>query len=133
MFYFNYSLPVLSLSITIMKEVLKMKKILFLTTICFFLFPNFILAETPKVPSGIAIDKVEGKVDQIMKDYIGEDRDIPGAAIAIVKDGNIILEKGYGMSDVENEIKVNPEKTVFEAASISKLSTWSAVMQLVEQ
>lgn len=109
-----------------------MRKILFLTIICLFLFPNFILAETDTVPSGIPTDEIEGKVDQIMNDYTGEDNDIPGAAIAIVKDGKIILEKGYGMSDVESQKEVDPEKTVFEAASISKVYTWSAVMQLVE-
>src|SRR5699024_4090345 len=56
----------------------------------------------------------------------------PGAAIAIVKDGEIVLEKGYGFSNLEKEEKTDPQKTVFEAASISKLYTWSAVMQLVE-
>src|SRR5690625_3657195 len=37
------------------------------------------------------------------------------------------------MSDIGNQMKVDSEKTVFEAASISKVYTWSAVMQLVEQ
>src|SRR5699024_631360 len=114
--------------------VLNMKRLFFLSIIGLFIFPMSTFAiKTSEVPSGMQINKVEESIDKIMETYVGENKEIPGAAIVIVKDGNVILEKGYGMSDVENEIKVNPEKTVFEAASISKVYTWSAVMQLVEQ
>src|SRR5690625_2514538 len=114
--------------------VLNMKRLFILSIMRFLLLTMYTFAiKTSKVPSGMQINKVEESIDKIMETYVGENREIPGAAIVIVKDGNVILEKGYGMSDVENEIKVNPEKTVFEAASISKVYTWSAVMQLVEQ
>src|SRR5690625_6412865 len=79
------------------------------------------------------ISKVEESIDKIMETYVGEDKEIPGAAIVIVQDGHVLLEKGYGMSDIGNQMKVDSEKTVFEAASISKVYTWSDVMQLVEQ
>ena len=46
---------------------------------------------------------------------------IPGAAIAIVKDGQILISKGYGMTDLENGHPVNDE-TLFMIASNSKLS-----------
>lgn len=110
-----------------------MRKLLFLTIICLFLFPSFSFAESTTVPSGMSTNEVEETVDQIMNKYIGEDKNIPGAVIAIVQDGEIILEKGYGMSDIEQQIEVDPKDTVFEAASISKVYTWSAVMQLVEK
>lgn len=100
--------------------------------ICFILFPQLTLAESMTVPSGLEIDEIEATIDPIMHEYIGEDKDIPGAAFAIVKNNQIIFEKGYGMSDIENRTKVDPEETIFEAASISKVYTWSAVMQLVE-
>jgi CubicO group peptidase (beta-lactamase class C family) len=44
-----------------------------------------------------------------------------------------IFSKGYGFLDVENRIPVDPETTLFRPGSISKLFTWVAVMQQVEQ
>lgn len=108
-----------------------MKRMLCLVMIGLFIFPVSALAENSQVPSGLAEDQVEKKVDNIMEKYIGED--IPGASIAIVKDGEVLLQKGYGMSDIDKGEEVDPEETVFEAGSISKPYTWSAVMQLVEQ
>src|SRR5699024_4262806 len=111
-----------------------MNRLFFLSIIGLFIFPMSTCAtKISEVPSGMHINKVEESIDKIMETYVGENKEIPCAAIVIVKDGNVLLEKGYGMSDVENQIEVDPEKTVFEAASISKVYTWSAVMQLVEQ
>jgi len=59
--------------------------------------------------------------------------DIAGAVVVIVKDGAILLQKGYGYSDVEKRTPVDPERTLFRPGSVSKLLTWTAVMQLVEQ
>lgn len=111
-----------------------MKKVVFFAIIMILLYPtSTFAAKSSEVPSGLAISDVEESVDEIMNKYVGENKEIPGAAISIVKDGRVLLEKGYGMSDIKNKIKVNPKNTVFEAASISKVYTWSAVMQLVEQ
>jgi len=57
---------------------------------------------------------------------------IPGAAVAVVHEGELLVARGYGLADVVNEIPVDPEITVVRAGSISKLFTWTAVMQLVE-
>jgi CubicO group peptidase (beta-lactamase class C family) len=57
----------------------------------------------------------------------------PGAVIAIVKDGQVLLEKGYGLADEKKGIPVDPQRTLFRPGSTSKLFTWTAVMQLVEQ
>ncbi len=59
--------------------------------------------------------------------------DIAGAVVVIVKDGQILLKKGYGYSDVKTHTPVDPDKTLFRPGSVSKLFTWTAVMQLVEQ
>ena len=59
--------------------------------------------------------------------------DIAGAVVAIVKDGKILTERGYGFSDVEKRTPVDPKKTLFRPGSVSKLFTWTAVMQLVER
>ncbi len=57
---------------------------------------------------------------------------VPGAAIAIVKDGKIILAKGYGYRDVENKIPVTT-KTVFPIASMSKSFTVTTLGMLVDR
>jgi CubicO group peptidase (beta-lactamase class C family) len=57
----------------------------------------------------------------------------PGAVIAIVKDGQVLLEKGYGLADEKRAIPVDAQRTLFRPGSTSKLFTWTAVMQLVEQ
>jgi CubicO group peptidase (beta-lactamase class C family) len=60
-------------------------------------------------------------------------QDIAGAVVAIVKDGKVLFAKGYGYADVEKRKPVSPSDTLFRPGSISKLFTWTSVMQLVEQ
>ena len=62
-----------------------------------------------------------------------ERSDVAGATVLVMKDGQVLLEKGYGYSDVTKKKAVDPETTIFRLASISKLFTWIAVMQLAEQ
>lgn len=58
---------------------------------------------------------------------------VPGFAVAVVKDGQVLFSKGYGLEDVQKGIPVNPETTMFRVASVSKLMTATAVLQQVEQ
>jgi CubicO group peptidase (beta-lactamase class C family) len=59
--------------------------------------------------------------------------DIAGAVIAVVKDGQLLFAKGYGYSDAAKKTPVTPDSTLFRPGSISKLFTWTAVMQQVER
>jgi CubicO group peptidase (beta-lactamase class C family) len=59
--------------------------------------------------------------------------DIAGAVVVVVKDGQVLSERGYGYSDVAKRTPVDPALTLFRPGSVSKLLTWTAVMQLVEQ
>ncbi len=59
--------------------------------------------------------------------------DIAGAVVAVVKDGKVLFEKGYGYSDVAKKTPVSPQTTLFRPGSISKLFTWTAVMQQVQE
>jgi CubicO group peptidase (beta-lactamase class C family) len=59
--------------------------------------------------------------------------DIAGAVVVVVKDGQVLLQKGYGHADLAARTPVDPEATLFRPGSVSKLFTWTAVMQLVEQ
>jgi CubicO group peptidase (beta-lactamase class C family) len=65
--------------------------------------------------------------------YAMRSGDIAGGVVVVVKDGQILAEKGYGYSDVSAKKAVDPETTLFRPGSITKLFTWTAVMQLVEQ
>jgi CubicO group peptidase (beta-lactamase class C family) len=60
-------------------------------------------------------------------------RNIAGAVVSVVKDGQVLFQKGYGYADLEGKKPVLPDKTLFRPGSISKLFTATAVMQLVEQ
>ena len=61
------------------------------------------------------------------------DKHVAGATVAVVKDGEVLLAKGYGWSDPDKRIAVSAERSLFRVGSVSKLFTWTAVMQLVEQ
>lgn len=57
---------------------------------------------------------------------------IPGAVIAVVRDGKVVFAKGYGFSDLEKKSLVVPDKTIFRIGSITKVFTAMAVMQLAD-
>jgi len=75
---------------------------------------------------------LEAFLDGFMPTQLARE-DIAGAVIAVVKDGKVIFAKGYGYSDVEKRTPVTPGATLFRPGSISKLFTWTSVMQLAEQ
>ena len=58
---------------------------------------------------------------------------VPGAVVVLVKDGKPLVQKGYGYADWDKSLPVDPASTLFRPGSISKLFTWTAVMQQVEQ
>jgi CubicO group peptidase (beta-lactamase class C family) len=71
---------------------------------------------------------LDGTLQALMRD-----KKVAGATVSIVKDGQLYFSKGYGWQDVDKRIPVDPEKSLFRIGSVSKLFTWTAVMQLVEQ
>lgn len=76
--------------------------------------------------------ELETFLDGLMADQLATYH-IPGAVISVVKDGELFFAKGYGFADLEVRQPVDPERTLFRVGSVSKLVTWTAVMQLVEQ
>ena len=62
-----------------------------------------------------------------------QNRNIAGAVVSVVKDGQVLFQKGYGYADFEEKKPVQADQTLFRPGSISKLFTATAVMQLVEQ
>lgn len=68
-----------------------------------------------------------------MVPWMLERNDVAGAAVAIVKDGKILLQRGYGYADVATRTPVDPARTLFRPGSVTKLVTFTAVMQLAGQ
>jgi CubicO group peptidase (beta-lactamase class C family) len=62
-----------------------------------------------------------------------ERSDVAGASVLVMQNGQVLLQKGYGYADLKTRKPVDPAATLFRLASISKLFTWTSVMQLVEQ
>ncbi len=75
---------------------------------------------------------IEAFLDGVIPLQIAQ-QDIAGVTVSIVKDGKLLFAKGYGYADVANKKPVVADKTLFRPGSISKLFTWTAVMQLQEQ
>ncbi len=71
---------------------------------------------------------MDGVIDAHLRD-----KHMVGATVSIIKDGKILLAKGYGFSDNTRQKRVSADSTLFRIGSISKMFTWISVMQLVAQ
>jgi len=93
---------------------------------------------TPSVPASTAASgpgdaqEMEAFFDAFFASKMAE-LQIPGAAIVVVRDGQVYLSKGYGYADLARQIPVDPATTAFRAGSLSKLFTATASMQAVER
>ncbi|HEX4676116.1 MAG TPA: serine hydrolase domain-containing protein [Steroidobacteraceae bacterium] len=89
--------------------------------------------EPQAAPATVALTAadVDAWLDGYMP-YALQTGDIAGAVVAVVKDGKILTERGFGFSDVAQRTPVDPKQTLFRPGSVSKLLTWTAVMQQVE-
>jgi CubicO group peptidase (beta-lactamase class C family) len=58
---------------------------------------------------------------------------IAGITAAIVKDGQVLFQRGYGQADKEKQVPVDPSNSLFRIGSVTKVFTWIAVLQLYEQ
>ena len=83
-------------------------------------------------PHEMTATDVENFLDGLVPLQIAKDN-IAGVTISVVKDGKLLFAKGYGYADVKNKKLVSSQETLFRPGSISKLFTWTAVMQLFEQ
>lgn len=76
--------------------------------------------------------EMEAFLDEVIPAQL-KTHQIPGAAVAVVKDGELFFAKGYGVIDSRSRTPVQADRTLFHCGSATKLFTWTAVMQLVEQ
>jgi CubicO group peptidase (beta-lactamase class C family) len=99
---------------------------------CFFCLAFAVRAVAADAAHPLERNDLEPWLDGFMP-YAIERGDVAGGVVTVVKNGEVIFAKGYGLADVEQHKPVDPERTMFRPGSISKLFTWTAVMQLVEQ
>lgn len=97
-----------------------MKRILLLAICCFA--THFCLAQNNPNPNSA--------IDAFIQDEMDIER-LPGVASLVVKNGEIVWVQSYGFADIANNIPVR-DTTVFMLASMSKLFTGTASMQLAE-
>ena len=94
-------------------------------------------AQAQQKESGSVPDPTdEREVEAFLDGYVGhqlEDYHIPGATVSVVKDGEVLFARGYGKANVGNREPVLPGMTLFRIASITKLFSTTAVMQLAEE
>jgi CubicO group peptidase (beta-lactamase class C family) len=76
--------------------------------------------------SGLA-DFVDGVVAQQIAT-----KDVAGAVVTVVYKGKVLFTRGYGYADLDKRVPVDPVRTMFRPGSVSKLFTWTALMQQVE-
>jgi CubicO group peptidase (beta-lactamase class C family) len=79
-----------------------------------------------------SVPDLEASLDSLLKRRMEADH-LSGVAVAVVREGEILLLRGYGVADRETGRPVDPERTLFRVASVSKPVTATAVMQLVEK
>ncbi|MCY1081163.1 serine hydrolase domain-containing protein [Archangium lansingense] len=76
--------------------------------------------------------ELEGFLDGVLSAQL-EDFHIPGAAVAVVRGEQLLVAKGYGHADLDARQAVIADRTLFQIGSVTKLFTWTALMQLAER
>ena len=88
-------------------------------------------AAAPTQPVALDAKDVEAWLDGYMPYALARGQ-VAGAVVTVVRGDGVVLEKGYGFADVASRKPVDPATTLFRPGSVSKLFTWTAVMQQVE-
>jgi CubicO group peptidase (beta-lactamase class C family) len=86
----------------------------------------FLLCLALQAPSTGRFDQLDARVEQMMKSS-----GVPGAAIAVVKDGTVVHTRGYGVTSVENNVPVS-SRTLFRLGSTTKMFVALAVLKLAD-
>jgi len=102
------------------KYLMKNFSIIFALTICFQINTSSLFAQNNKLPVFIT-DSLDSYIDEVMLQW-----NIPGLALGIVKNGEVIIEKGYGVCELGHPDKVN-EQTLFMIGSNTKAFTGTAL------
>ncbi len=83
---------------------------------------------SPRISSNQVINVIDSIVPIAMQDYY-----VPGGAVSVIYGNEILYTKGFGYRDMALKKEVSKDETVFRMASISKVFTTVAVLQLVDK
>jgi beta-lactamase family protein len=84
----------------------------------------------PRATAGQRADQESSRVDSLFAEY---NRGLsPGLAIAVVRDGKVLLTRGYGYANLEQRVRITPA-TVFDIASVSKQFAGLSVALLIAE
>lgn len=97
----------------------------------FIVFPINLKQASALTPELNTAD-LEAFLDRVIGAQMDE-LNIPNLTVSVVAEGEVILSKGYGYADMEKKTPVDADRHMFRIGSTSKLFTWTAIMQLVEQ
>lgn len=92
----------------------------------FLLLLAVFLSLTPG-PAAAGVAFFESKTQKLLRKY-----NIPGASLAIMKEGRLVMARGFGYADKARKVRAKPD-TVFRIASVSKAITAVAVLRLVQE
>lgn len=101
-------------------------------TVFYVLLVFLLLTSQESISQGTKAElgNIELQIDSIFSEY--NDLNKPGAAVAVVKNGDIVFKKGYGSANFEYDIPVTPA-TIFPVASLSKQFTVFSLLLLADQ
>lgn len=85
-------------------------------------------AQSQEVSYTATIDSAKVLVGNLLENY-----DTPGASVSVSIGGELVWSEGFGFSDVENQVKVDPSITMFRIGSVSKTITATALGKLYEE
>ena len=94
-------------------------------------FPRPSTAQAIPLPPGGDSASLEAFMDSVVGIEIRE-YGVPGIVVTVVRDGRVVLAKGYGLADRRARRPMSPEETVMRVGSVSKPVTALAALQLVE-
>src|SRR5215212_6859782 len=86
-----------------------------------------LLLLTSSALCGLAQGGAARQIDEIFQRW--NKTDTPGASVAVVRDGRVVYQKGFGSANLEYDVPIKPE-TVFHVASVSKQFTAMAIVLL---
>jgi CubicO group peptidase (beta-lactamase class C family) len=88
------------------------------------------VAAQQQPPTAANASDLSARVDKIFAEW--DRADTPGYVVAVVRDGRIIHARGYGMADLERNVKLSPA-SVFDIGSTAKQFTAASILLLAQQ
>src|SRR5438876_4604878 len=116
-----------------MKKLLTATCLFVVTTVAsvFFIAPSvFAQGQSTTNTDASPAETVTARVDKLFAQW--DKPDSPGCALGIIKDGQLIYTRGYGMANLEYNIPISPQ-SVFNIASMSKQFTAMSILLLARQ